>query len=250
MNRKPHRVIVGATSRIAEHCARLWVQETVIKLTLIGRDEQKLALIAADLAIRQPNTEIDTLVADFFSPEAIQALVDGVVAKAPVDTVLIAQGALPNQSECEKNLVATADALAINAVSPVLFAQAFAAHFANQNSGTLGLIGSVAGDRGRKSNIVYGAAKGLVTRFAQGLQHRFAGTAVKIVLINPGPTDTPMTVALKQQGMRMAAPERVAAQIVNGMAKGMRVVYTPKIWRFIMTVVCLLPAFIFNRLEI
>ena len=95
------------------------------------------------------------------------------------------------------------EALAVNGVSPALFAEAFAGPMQQANQGTLAIIGSVAGDRGRKSNYVYGAAKGLVTRYAQGLQHRLAGTNVKVVLIKPGPTDTPMTAEFEGSGSKI-----------------------------------------------
>jgi hypothetical protein len=132
----------------------------------------------------------------------------------------------------------------------VLFAEAFAGHLANAGQGTLALIGSVAGDRGRKSNYVYGAAKGMVTRYAQGLQHRFAGSNVKIVLIKPGPTDTPMTAQLKAQGAKLASVEAVAKGIVNAIDRGQAVVYVPGKWRLIMWVIRHLPGVVFNKLNI
>jgi hypothetical protein len=114
----------------------------------------------------------------------------------------------------------------------------------------LALIGSVAGDRGRKSNYVYGAAKGMVTRYAQGLQHRFAGSAVKVVLIKPGPTDTPMTTHLKAQGAKLTPVEEVAKGIVDAINRGQAVAYVPGKWRLIMWVIRHLPGFVFNKLNI
>ena len=109
--------------------------------------------------------------------------------------MLIAHGMLPEQSLCENDLLVCRDTLEVNAVSPALFAEAFAGHFAKAGRGTIAIIGSVAGDRGRKANYTYGACKGLVARYAEGLEHRFAGTGVSVVLIKPGPTDTPMAAA-------------------------------------------------------
>jgi short-subunit dehydrogenase len=119
-----------------------------------------------------------------------------------------------------------------------------------QNHGTLVLIGSVAGDRGRRSNYVYGASKGLVTRYAQGLQHRFAGTPVKVILVKPGPTDTPMTADFKAKGMKLASVEDVAKSIVSGVAAGKTVIYAPGKWGLIMMVIRHLPNIIFNRMNI
>ena len=132
----------------------------------------------------------------------------------------------------------------------MLFAEAFAGHMQKANQGTLAIIGSVAGDRGRKSNYAYGAAKGLVTRYAQGLQHRLANTGVKVVLIKPGPTDTPMTEHLKQQGSRLAAVEDVAKVIVKAISQSKPVVYAPTKWVLIMMVIKHLPRIVFNKLDI
>ena len=116
--------------------------------------------------------------------------------------------------------------------------------------GTIAVMGSVAGDRGRQSNYVYGAAKGLVTRYAQGLQHRFAGTAVRVVLVKPGPTDTPMTAHLKAQGMKMASVETVAEGIVAAIDAGKPLAYVPGKWALIMMIIRHLPNFVFNKMRI
>lgn len=250
MEKKKRIVIVGATSAIAEHCARLWVQQESVDLTLVGRDAARTERVAADLRVRSPQSAICVVQADFLDPMAIQNTVDGIVEQGAVDTVLVAQGSLPEQSSCESNLSACREALEINGISPVLYAEAFAKHMAQANRGALALIGSVAGDRGRKSNYVYGAAKGLVARYAQGLQHRFAGTGVKVVLIKPGPTDTPMTAHLKKQGAKLASVEDAAQKIVEAIEHGLPVAYAPGKWRWIMWVIRHLPSFIFNKINI
>lgn len=243
-------VIIGATSVIAEHCARLWVKNTDVDLTLVVRDKVKTERVAADLQVRSPQSIIRILEADFIDPTAIRQLVDGIVAEGAVHTVLIAHGSLPDQADCQQDLLVCHEALAVNGVSPVQFAEAFAGHMQKANHGTLVIIGSVAGDRGRKSNYVYGAAKGLVTRYAQGLQHRLANTGVKVVLVKPGPTDTPMTADIKQQGGRLASAEEVAEIIVKGANKGLSVVYAPGKWAVIMMIIRHIPSFIFNRMDI
>ncbi len=243
-------VIIGATSAMAEQCARLWVQGNAVDLTLVGRSAGRIEPIASDLRVRSPQSEIHVVEAEFLQPATIQATVDSIAAVGPVDVVLIAHGSLPEQTDCQNDLVACHDALVVNGVSPVLFAEAFAQHMAQAGSGTLVLIGSVAGDRGRKSNYVYGSAKGLVTRYAQGLQHRFAGTGVKVVLVKPGPTDTPMTAHLKSGGAKLAPVADVAQQIVDAIGRGQAVAYVPGKWRVIMMVIRHLPAFVFNKLNI
>jgi short-subunit dehydrogenase len=247
---KKRIVIVGATSAIAEHCARLWVKDATVDLTLVGRDLGRTERVAADLRVRCPQSVIRVLEANFIDPHAIHQLVDGIVAQGAVHTVLIAHGLLPDQAVCQQDLTACHDALAINGISPVLFAEAFVGHMQKANHGILAIIGSVAGDRGRKSNYVYGAAKGLVARYAQGLQHRLVGTGVQVVLIKPGPTDTPMTAHLKQQGGRLANVEDVAQIILKGINQGKPVVYAPTKWALIMMIIRHLPNIIFNKLEI
>lgn len=243
-------VIIGATSAIAEHCARLWVQGKFADLTLVGRDAARIERVAADLRVRSPRANIRVVKAEFLNPVAIQSTVDTIVGQGSVDTVLIAHGTLPDQSTCQNDLTACRETLEVNGISPVLYAEAFAKHMAQANRGTLALIGSVAGDRGRKSNYVYGAAKGLVTRYAQGLQHRFAETGVKVVLIKPGPTDTPMTANLKGQGAKLASVEDVAQKIVDAVDRGQEVAYVPGKWCLIMKVIMHLPSVIFNKLNI
>jgi decaprenylphospho-beta-D-erythro-pentofuranosid-2-ulose 2-reductase len=250
VEKKQRIVIIGATSAIAEHCARLWVKGMSVDLTLVGRDATRTERVAADLRVRSPQSEILVVQAEFLNPIAIQAMVDAIVDQGAVDTVLIAHGSLPEQEACQTDLTACRESLEINGISPVLYAEAFAGHMAKTGHGTLALIGSVAGDRGRKSNYVYGAAKGLVTRYTQGLQHRFAGTGVKIVLIKPGPTDTPMTAHLKGQGAKLASVEDVAQKIVDAVERGQAVVYVPGKWQIIMWVIRLLPNFIFNKMNI
>jgi decaprenylphospho-beta-D-erythro-pentofuranosid-2-ulose 2-reductase len=250
MNNKKRIVVLGATSAIAEHCARLWLRDGGADLTLVGRDLQRLERVATDLRVRSPQSAIRSVQADFLDPAAIAATVSGIVAAGPVDIVLVAHGSLPDQAQCQDDLAASVDALQVNGLSPVLYAEAFAKHMAQANHGTIALIGSVAGDRGRKSNYVYGAAKGMVTRYAQGLQHRFAASGVKIVLVKPGPTDTPMTAHLKSQGAKLAPVEAVAQQIVDGIAAGKAVVYAPGKWWLIMMIIRHLPAVVFNKMNI
>ena len=241
--------IIGATSSIAEQCARIWAQQDSVELILVGRSQKKLEVVSADLLVRSPNTKIELVTTDFIDPNAIQKTVDSLFAVSRIDIALIAHGTLPEQQDCQNNLALNFNTLEINGISPVLYAEAFAQHMAKLNLGSIGIIGSVAGDRGRKSNYVYGSAKGLVTRYAQGLQHRFAGTGVSITLIKPGPTNTPMTAAMKGSE-KFASPEEVAKIITSGIESKKAVIYTPAKWQFIMMAIRHLPSFIFNKMNI
>ena len=245
-----HYVLMGASSAMAQHCARLWVQSAPARLTLVGRDAQRLQAIADDLQVRSAQSVITILQADFVTAAGVAACVQSCRELAPIDVALVAHGVLSDQSQCEQDLQACAQSLQINGLSPVLFAEALVQVMTASGGGTLAVIGSVAGDRGRKSNYVYGAAKGLVDRYLQGLQHRLASSPVRVVRIKPGPTDTPMTADLKAQGRRMASVEQVAADIVRGIERGQEVVYTPGVWRLIMWVVRHIPSRVFRHINL
>jgi short-subunit dehydrogenase len=243
-------VIVGATSCMAEHCARLWVIESSKDLVLLGRDVIKTERVAQDLRVRSPNSNIVVQAINFSDPMQIQAWVSEVCANGVPDIVLIAHGTLPEQDICQRDLLLSESVLHLNGISPVLFAEAFAGFMEKANRGSLAIIGSVAGDRGRKSNYVYGAAKGLVTRYVQGLQHRFANTQVKVILIKPGPTATPMTALMAEKGPKMANVNVVAQAIITGIRRASPTVYAPAKWAVIMMVIRHLPRLIFNKMDI
>jgi hypothetical protein len=242
-------VVIGATSAIAEHCCRLWVEREACDLVLVARDVAKAGRIAEDLRVRSAASTVAVVGADFLDTAAIGRLAAETAAR-PIDIVLIAHGMLPEQKQAEGDLALCRDTLEVNAVSPALFAEAFAGQFAKAGRGTIALIGSVAGDRGRKANYTYGASKGLVARYAEGLEHRFAGTGVSVVLIKPGPTDTPMAASHRARGLRVASVEQVARAMVRGIDAKRPVVYAPARWALIMLVVRHLPRFIFNRLNL
>lgn len=241
--------IIGATSGIAEQCARLWNREEV-HFFLVGRSPARLETVARDLEARNARCTTEVVEADLMSPGAIRSVVDRISAEPGLDIALIAQGTLPDEQAIGGDLVAVAEALTLNAVSPVLFAQGIVNAMVERGHGTLAVLGSVAGDRGRRSNYLYGAAKSLIGTAAQGLQHRLHGSPVRVVLVKPGPTDTAMTASLKAGNARLAPAPVVAAQIVRAVAAGTPVVYTPPVWRPIMLVVRAIPARIFGRLNL
>jgi len=245
-------VIVGATSRIAECCARLWAGEKA-RILLCGRDVIRLDAIAQDLLVRGA-VGVDVMEFDALKPDvagaAEEVAVESYARLGGVDVVLIAHGWLPDQADCQHNLRTAHSALDLNGVSACLIAEAFAGRFEAMRGGTIAVIGSVAGDRGRQSNYVYGAAKGLVTRYCEGLRNRLHAVGVKVVLIKPGPTDTPMTKEFRARGAKLAAPEVVAKAIVDGVAAGRAVVYAPGIWRIIMLVIRHIPEIVFVRLKL
>ncbi|WOD07037.1 SDR family NAD(P)-dependent oxidoreductase [Marinomonas sp. GJ51-6] len=154
---------------------------------LVGRNQEKLDRVAKDLYARSPQSTTKCIVIDFNDQNEITDLAEELGETLTIDKVLIAHGTLPVQADCQSNISEAHQALLINGVSPSLFAEAFAKVLEKQDYGNIILISSVAGDRGRKSNYVYGSAKGLVTRYAQGLQHRLHKTNVNLLLVKPVP---------------------------------------------------------------
>ena len=255
--KQPKRiVIVGASSAIAENCARIWGDRGDVKeFVLIGRNAERIKRVASDLQVRHPHLCIQEIIMDFLSPHSIQKEVDKICNETAVDIALIAHGLFPKQKQCQQDLQHCREVLEVNGISPVLYAESFAQHMEKTGRGTIALIGGTAGDVGRKSNYTYGAAKSLVAHYAQGLQHRFANNSVEIVLAKPGPTDTPMAAHLKEKGKGisfcwMCPVEVVAQQIVAAIEKGKPVIYTPRKWQFVLWVIKRLPRFIFNKMNI
>lgn len=245
-------LIIGGTSSIAEHCAREWLsQNNTAEVILVGRSLDKLTRVSNDLIVRYPGAHIKIEETDFLSTVAIQACIDKVYESAPIDIALVAHGTLPDQEACENDLNLIKEAVEINALSPVLFAEAILVKMIQANVGHLAVIGSVAGDRGRKSNYIYGASKALIDTYLAGMQHRLAiiGSRVTATLIKPGPTATPMTANISGKGT-LALPTHVAKDIVHGVEKGRRVIYAPSKWVVIMFIIRNLPFFLFKRMDI
>ncbi|MFM7026310.1 MAG: SDR family NAD(P)-dependent oxidoreductase [Limnohabitans sp.] len=251
MSHRKRTIVVGATSAMAVHCMRLWAERGDTDFVLIGRDAVRLDHVRQDLQTRFTPLDVTTLALDLTDPQAVSKTVRHIAQAGPIDRVLIAHGSLPDQQACEQDLGLLHETLMVNGVSPVLFAQAFALPMAMQSHpSVLCVIGSVAGDRGRKSNAFYGAAKSMVSTCLQGLQHRHAGTPLQCVLIKPGPTRTPMTQGLDMPDSRLASVESVSADIVQAMERGQAVRYTPAKWRWIMWMIRNMPAALFNKLNI
>lgn len=248
-------LIYGATSRIAHECARLWARQGH-RLVLCGRDGARLDEIAADLRVASPGAvEHIALVLGIEDDASLRAGISHADAQfGPFELALIAHGSLPVQASAQTDASQLRQALEVNAVSVAQACEALAALFEARGRGTLAVIGSVAGDRGRQSNYIYGAAKGFVERYCQGLRNRLAPRGIRVVLIKPGPTDTPMTQSMVRapggRPPKLADPRQVAKAIVNGIGRGRDVIYAPAIWRVIMAVIRSIPERVFVRLKL
>jgi short-subunit dehydrogenase len=244
-------LIYGATSRIAHECARIWAREGH-RILLLGRDAERLAGVAADLRVLSAQPEgIATGVLDLADEAGLRRRIDEADAGiGGFDVALIAHGSLPEQAGAQSDAAQLRQAIEVNAVSVAQLCESIAPMFEARRRGTLAVIGSVAGDRGRQSNYIYGASKGFVERYCQGLRNRLYPAGVRVVLVKPGPTDTPMTRGMAARPGRLADPADVARDIVRGVARGRNVVYTPGIWRWIMTIIRWIPEALFVRLKL
>ncbi|MEI2772105.1 MAG: SDR family oxidoreductase [Candidatus Competibacter sp.] len=241
-------LIVGATSAIAEAVARLLAAQGDL-LYLVGRRAEALEAIAADLRVRGA-ARVQTEAMDANAIERHAALLDHAdVALGGLDTVLIAHGTLSDQAACQQSVALTFQELHTNALSVIALLTLIANHFEAQRVGTIAVISSVAGDRGRQSNYVYGTAKAAVSTFLSGLRQRLYKSGVQVVTIKPGFVDTPMTRDFSK-GLLWAKPERVARDIVRAMENGKDVVYTPGFWWAIMQLIKSIPEFVFRRLSL
>lgn len=240
-------LIVGATSAIAEAAARIWAQKGD-HLFLVARHREKVNAIAADLRVRGcPKVEAYAMDANDYDAhitmlDAAQQALNG------LDTVLIAHGTLSNQEACEQSVDLTLQEIKTNALSVIALLTHIANRFEKQKNGTIAVISSVAGDRGRQSNYVYGSAKAMVTSFTSGLRQRLYKSNVFVVTIKPGFVDTPMTKDFKK-GPLWASPDTVAKDINRAIGKA-GVVYTPIIWLGIMSIITLIPNTIFKKLKL
>ena len=244
-------VIFGATSAIAIACARQWVAEGA-SLFLVGRNASKLAIIEQDLKVRRSEGQIIAIaVADLADTSGHAALLAAAqAALGGLDTVLVAHGSLPDQT-ASQDLVETIFAeINTNGLSAISLATLAAARLETNGGGTIAVISSVAGDRGRGSNYVYGAAKGMVSLYLEGLRNRYARTKVHVLTIKPGFVDTPMTAHIENKGALWAKPDQVASAITKGVARQSDVIYVPGFWRLIMFVITHIPERIFKRLSL
>ena len=239
-------LIIGATSAIAIASARLFAGRGD-ELVLAARNEERLDLLAADLKVRGARA-VDT-VTFLAQPEQDYEGFASRVWDQGLDCLLLAHGSLPAQERCQDDVSATRREFEVNALSTISLLAAFAGRFAEQGSGNMVVISSVAGDRGRQSNYLYGSAKAAVSVYCQGLRNRMQGRGVGVITIIPGFVDTPMT-ELFEKGLLWAQPEQIASGILHALERGSDVVYLPWFWRYIMLLIKLIPERLFKRLSL
>lgn len=243
-------VVVGGGSKIAFECARVWAARGAW-VSLLARDAQKLEEALGDLRARSPHPErVSGEAMELVEQTGREAALSRASARmSGLDAALIAYGSLPDQAGCERDLAQAEEAWQVNGASCASWAMALANHFERQGSGALAMISSVAGERGRAKNYVYGAAKAMLSHLMAGLRIRMNKFGGRALDIRPGFVKTPMTAGLAQ-GALFAEAKSVAAVIVAAMDEKDGVVYAPGFWRWIMLVLKTLPYAIFKRLPI
>ena len=216
---------------------------------LVGRQADRLEVIADDLRVRGAE-EVLALRADLAKSSAHTALLETIISHIQtVDIALVAYGTLPDQETCNADVETAMQAIETNGTSVVSLTMLLANLFEKQGRGSLAVISSVAGDRGRQSNFTYGSAKALVQATLSGLRNRLYKQQISVLDIRPGFVDTPMTAEFDKSPL-WAKPDKVAVQIVKGIDQQKDVVYTPGFWRLIMFAIRHLPESLFKRLSL
>lgn len=238
-------LVLGATSAVAREVALIHARRGD-RLHLVGRDPAKLAAVAAAC---NGGAEVSVERASLTERGSLDAIIERAARSlgGGVDRALIAHGALGDQLETEREPDAARAVIETNFTSAVELLIPLANMMERQGRGCIGVITSVAGDRGRPRNFTYGAAKGALTIYLQGLRSRLYPSGVKVVTIKLGPVDTPMTRDHQKNALFITARE-AAEGIVRAMDRGASEVYVPRVWAFIMPIVRATPEWLFQRM--
>jgi short-subunit dehydrogenase len=241
-------LVLGATSGIAEACIRLWANRGD-SLFLVARNANRLAAVAADARTRGA-ASVETAVADLNRTEYhADLLTHAINTLGGLDLVYVALGLLGEQPKAERSFPDAAQIIHTNYTAPVSLLTWLGNYCAQRRAGTIAVLSSVAGDRGRKSNYVYGSSKAGLTAFVDGLRNRIDREGVHVITIKPGPVKTAMTEGMKGRE-RFADVDKVAASVVKAIDRGEDIVYVPGQWRLIMSVIRAIPERFFKKLNL
>ena len=241
-------VVLGATRGIGRALARRFA-ERGDQLFLLGRDVADLERSARDMEIRANHrNQIRVAHCDLSRPETFVPAMDAAAAAlSTIDTVVVTAGDFATQPALEQDLERTRHLLTVNFTNTVLFCEQARTRLLGRG-GTLCVFSSVAGDRGRKPVILYGAAKAGLAHYLEGLDYKYRAQGLRVVCVKPGFVKTSMTTGLKPPPFAGEA-DGVAADVVRAIDRGQSVLYTPRIWQAVMAVIRLLPRFVMRRVE-
>lgn len=241
-------LMVGATSVIAHETAKQFAREGA-ELFLVGRSMEKLKIVQDDLIVHGAK-KVEIYVLDLLDLSKHEAMLDRAVGSLEeIHLALIAHGTFLNPKLCEQNVLETLKEFQLNCVSTVSILTHLANHFEKQRKGCIAVIASVAGDRCRKSNYVYGAAKGAVAFFLQGLRYRLHKSQVRVLTLKLGLVDTPMT-AHKKKNLLFATPGYAGQCIYKAVKGSSDIVYIPWFWSPVMQIIKWIPERIFKTLNL
>jgi short-subunit dehydrogenase len=242
-------LIVGATSGIAEAVARRYAAEAC-RFFLVARNEGKLEQVAGDLLARGA-AQVERFVLDANDLPRLPAMIEAAWgALTQVDLALVAHGTLPDQKRAEADVDYALREFRTNGESVIACLALLANRFERQGNGVIAVIGSVAGDRGRASNTLYGSAKAAVATYASGLRGRMFKVGVHVLTIKPGFVATPMTQGLPLPEKLLATADEVAVKIKKAVEKKKNIAYVPGFWWAIMFIIKSIPECVFKRLSI
>ena len=240
-------LILGATSSIAENYARRSAMRGD-NLFLVGRHQEKLMMIKKDLEIRGAK-RVELFFLDFNDTKAILKMVKTAWTQFKYfDIALIAHGTLTEQLKSETDFNYLISEFRNNAESVIILMSILSQAFVKQNKGTIAVIGSVAGDRGRASNFSYASAKSAIETFVSGMRMKYFKNNLNYLLIKPGFVKTPMTAHLSLPSILVASPHKIAKDIDKAILNKKDCIYTPWFWAYIMFFIKHTPNFIFKRL--
>lgn len=239
---------LGATKGMGRALARL-LAERGDTICVLGRNTADLERSAADLSVRGAVDPVSTVVCDLEAPEtfgpAIAAARD---ALGGLDTVVVTAGMFATQEELEADPVLAERLLRVDFSGTVSFCEAAKKALLEEGGGTLCVFSSVAGERGRKPVIMYGAAKAGLTHYLEGLDHKHHADRLRVVTVKPGFVKTTMTAGLQPPPFA-GEPDAVARRVLRAIDRGAPVVYAPPPWRFIMAIIRALPRAIMRRIH-
>lgn len=238
-------LILGATSDLAQAMARKYATEGW-SLTLAARNMDLLEPIAGDLRVRS-KAEIDAIEFDATEFSSHRGFYESLATKP--DAVICVFGYMGDQLEARTNFDEMRKTIDVNYTGAVSILSVVAEEFEKRGHGAIAGISSVAGDRGRQSNYVYGSAKAGFSTYLSGLRNRLAKSGVHVMTVKPGFCRTKMTESLELPGALTAEPEQVAEAVFRGLEKRRNTVYVLWMWRWVMMIIRHIPECIFKKME-
>lgn len=239
-------LVAGALSGIAVETIRRLIQIEKTELILVARKSEELQTLADDLKIRGA-LSVEIFVGDLCDIHFQKKLI-AEMNHQPLDIAYLCWGVLGDDRLAQSDPQRCAQLIHENFVSMAQLCTLLTPKFETQKKGTIAIITSVAGDRGRQSNYVYGSAKAGMSAFAQGLRNRLHHSGVRVMTIKPGPVRTPMIAHLKT-GILTASPRSVGEVIARHLIAPRDILYAPWYWRWIMLIVTYIPEFVFKKLR-